>query len=166
MWSSSHDIYKWHTDQRRQAARPRAASYSGSVAPSNPAFEHIHEPGGFRRNYVHLQSNGQTLYERRTTNNFIEFLYIFGQFVSHGDLTSRNSSDKKPRQAKTSRKMTIEWTMRKSLNHLNQVQYQVFRMSRSRYSNKQDPGRGVERRPSVLGEMHQSPKQSLRCALI
>lgn len=77
----THDIYKWHTDQRRQAARPRAASYSGSVAPSNPAFEHIHEPGGFRRNYVHLQSNGQTLYERRTTNNFIEFLYIFGQFA-------------------------------------------------------------------------------------
>ncbi|KAL4066938.1 transmembrane amino acid transporter protein-domain-containing protein [Scleroderma yunnanense] len=77
----THDIYKWHTDQRRQAARPRAASFAGSVGPSNPAFEHIHEPGGFRRNYVLLQSNGQGLEERRTTNNFIEFLYIFGQFA-------------------------------------------------------------------------------------
>jgi len=83
--SCSHDIYKWHADQRRQAARPRASSFAGSVTPSNPAFEHIHEPGGFRRNYVLLQTNGQGLEERHTTNNFIEFLYIFGQFVSMTD---------------------------------------------------------------------------------
>ncbi|KAG6333778.1 hypothetical protein ID866_5313 [Astraeus odoratus] len=74
----THDIYKWHTDQKR---RPRAASFAGSVTPSNPAFEHIHEPGGFRRNYVLLQSSGQGTEERRTTNNFIEFLYLFGQFA-------------------------------------------------------------------------------------
>ncbi|KIM67617.1 hypothetical protein SCLCIDRAFT_1210268 [Scleroderma citrinum Foug A] len=77
----THDIYKWHADQRRQAARPRASSFAGSVTPANPAFEHIHEPGGFRRNYLLLQSNGHDLEERRTTNNFIEFLYIFGQFA-------------------------------------------------------------------------------------
>ncbi|KIK80948.1 hypothetical protein PAXRUDRAFT_833212 [Paxillus rubicundulus Ve08.2h10] len=77
----THDIYKWHTSQRRQGARPRASSYAGSVAPPNPTFEHIHEPGGFRRNYVLLQANEQGVDERRTTNNFIDFLYIYGQFA-------------------------------------------------------------------------------------
>ncbi|KAI5983401.1 amino acid transporter [Pisolithus albus] len=77
----THDVYKWHVDQRRQAGRPRAASFAGSVTPSHPAFEHIHEPGGFRRNYVLLQSNGQGVEDRRATNNFVEFLYIFGQFA-------------------------------------------------------------------------------------
>jgi proton-coupled amino acid transporter len=49
----------------------------------DPAFEHIHEPGGFRRNYVLLQG---TIHEEREPprmlNNFIEFLYLFGHFVS------------------------------------------------------------------------------------
>jgi proton-coupled amino acid transporter len=49
----------------------------------DPAFEHIHEPGGFRRNYVLLQG---AVHEERETprmlNNFIEFLYLFGHFVS------------------------------------------------------------------------------------
>ncbi|OJA18949.1 hypothetical protein AZE42_09772 [Rhizopogon vesiculosus] len=74
----THDIYKWHTDQRRQAARPRASSFHGSEGPSHPAFEHIHEPGGFRRNYVLMHANEQG---GRATNNFIDFLYIYGQFA-------------------------------------------------------------------------------------
>ncbi|KAI6155234.1 amino acid transporter [Pisolithus tinctorius] len=78
----THDIYKWHADQRRQSVRPRATSFAGSVTPSHPAFEHIHEPGGFRRNYVLLQSNNaEGVEDRRATNNFVEFLYIFGQFA-------------------------------------------------------------------------------------
>ncbi|KIJ66909.1 hypothetical protein HYDPIDRAFT_85219 [Hydnomerulius pinastri MD-312] len=77
----THDIYKWHADQRRQAGRARASSFAGSVAPPNPAFQHIHEPGGFRRNYVLLQANEQGVDDRRNTNNFIDFLYIFGQFA-------------------------------------------------------------------------------------
>ncbi|KAG8213253.1 amino acid transporter [Butyriboletus roseoflavus] len=77
----THDIYKWHADQRRQSGRPRSSSYAGSVAPQNPAFEHIHEPGGFRRNYVLLQATEQGINERRATNNFIDFLYIYGQFA-------------------------------------------------------------------------------------
>lgn len=77
----THDIYKWHTDQRRQAGRPRASSFSGSVAPLNPAFEHIHEPGGFRRNYVLMHANDHGGEERHPTNNFIDFLYIYGQFA-------------------------------------------------------------------------------------
>lgn len=77
----THDIYKWHTDQRRQSTRPRASSFSGSVAPLSPAFEHIHEPGGFRRNYVLMRANEHGAEELRPTNNFIDFLYIYGQFA-------------------------------------------------------------------------------------
>ncbi|KAF9243462.1 amino acid transporter [Melanogaster broomeanus] len=77
----THAVYKWHAGQRRQTARPRASSYAGSVAPPNPVFEHIHEPGGFRRNYLLLQANEQGVDDRRATNNFIDFLYIYGQFA-------------------------------------------------------------------------------------
>lgn len=46
-------------------------------------FEHIHEPGGFRRNYVLLQGAADEEGEQpRILNNFIDFLYIFGHFVS------------------------------------------------------------------------------------
>jgi hypothetical protein len=49
----------------------------------DPAFEHIHEPGGFRRNYVLLQgSAGEESEQPRILNNFIDFLYLFGHFVS------------------------------------------------------------------------------------
>ncbi|KAH9068485.1 transmembrane amino acid transporter protein-domain-containing protein [Lactarius deliciosus] len=78
----THNIYKWQLDQRRQA-RPRAVSFSGSnVTAPDPAFEHIHEPGGFRRNYVLLQSTGVDTEEQpRILNNFIDFLYLFGHFA-------------------------------------------------------------------------------------
>lgn len=51
----------------------------------DPAFEHIHEPGGFRRNYVLLQGPANEDGEQqqpRILNNFIDFLYLFGHFVS------------------------------------------------------------------------------------
>jgi proton-coupled amino acid transporter len=49
----------------------------------DPAFEHIHEPGGFRRNYVLLQGPvGEESEPPRILNNFIDFLYLFGHFVS------------------------------------------------------------------------------------
>ncbi|KAI0267692.1 transmembrane amino acid transporter protein-domain-containing protein [Gloeopeniophorella convolvens] len=79
---TTHNIYKWQQDQRR-LARPRSASFAGStVATPDPAFEHIHEPGGFRRNYVILQGNGGEPGEQPPMlNNFIDFLYIFGHFA-------------------------------------------------------------------------------------
>jgi hypothetical protein len=62
--------------------RMRSASYAGAPpAPTDPAFEHIHEPGGFRRNYVLLRANEQGTEEPRILNNFIDFLFIFGHFV-------------------------------------------------------------------------------------
>lgn len=78
----SHDIYKWHADQQRQAARVRSVSFAGPSPPMDPAFEHIHEPGGFRRNYVLLKANEQGTQEPpKMLNNFIDFLFIFGHFV-------------------------------------------------------------------------------------
>jgi proton-coupled amino acid transporter len=90
----THDIYKWHSDQRRQA-RPRAASYAGMhTAPPDPAFEHIHEPGGFRRNYVILRANEQGDEEPRILNNFIDFLFIFGHFAGEDLEESDDDEDK------------------------------------------------------------------------
>ncbi|KAH8831544.1 transmembrane amino acid transporter protein-domain-containing protein [Flagelloscypha sp. PMI_526] len=72
--------YKWQQDQRK-ANRARAVSFTGiPTAPLDPAFEHIHEPGGFRRNYVLLRSAPHEE-PPRILNSFIDFLYIFGHFA-------------------------------------------------------------------------------------
>ncbi|KAJ6610723.1 transmembrane amino acid transporter protein-domain-containing protein [Mycena sp. CBHHK59/15] len=78
----THDIYKWHSDQRKLSARGRAVSLIAprAVTPDS-AFEHIHEPGGFRRNYVLMRATEQGVEEPRILNNFIDFLYIFGHFA-------------------------------------------------------------------------------------
>jgi proton-coupled amino acid transporter len=83
-----HDIYKWHADQRK-AGRVRSVSFAGPSQQTDPAFEHIHEPGGFRRNYVLLRATEQGVEEPRILNNFIDFLFIFGHFVSFTALMSR-----------------------------------------------------------------------------
>ncbi|KAG6827742.1 hypothetical protein H0H92_010588 [Tricholoma furcatifolium] len=75
----THDIYKWHAGVSR--GRARAASFAGSSQQQDPAFEHIHEPGGFRRNYVTLRAIEQGADEPRMLTNFIDFLYIFGHFA-------------------------------------------------------------------------------------
>jgi hypothetical protein len=75
-----HDIYKWHSDQTR--ARKRAVSFHALNAPQDPAFEHIHEPGGFRRNYMKLRATEQGTEEPPMLDNFIDFLTLFGHFVS------------------------------------------------------------------------------------
>ncbi|TDL25518.1 hypothetical protein BD410DRAFT_764991 [Rickenella mellea] len=89
----THSLYKWQADQRRQV-RPRTVSYSvPSRAQVDPAFEHIHEPGGFRRNYVLLRANEQGAEEPpEMSNNFIEFLYLFGHFAGE-DLEEEEEED-------------------------------------------------------------------------
>ncbi|KAF7289594.1 Aa-trans domain-containing protein [Mycena chlorophos] len=78
----THDIYKWQSDQRKLAARGRAASVVvPRQTPADPAFEHIHEPGGFRRNYVIMRATERGEEEPHVLNNFVEFLYIFGHFA-------------------------------------------------------------------------------------
>lgn len=76
-----HDIYKWHSKQTH-TGRSRANSFTAAPPTPDPVFEHIHEPGGFRRNYVLLRAEEQGLEEPRVlVNNFIDFLFIFGHFV-------------------------------------------------------------------------------------
>ncbi|THH28324.1 hypothetical protein EUX98_g5859 [Antrodiella citrinella] len=87
----THSLYKWQADQRRAATRPRSSSFAGSEAPPHPAFEHIHEPGGFRRNYVLLRADEQGV-ERPVLRNFLEFLYIFGHFAGE-DLEEDEDED-------------------------------------------------------------------------
>ncbi|PPQ89338.1 hypothetical protein CVT25_003175 [Psilocybe cyanescens] len=89
----THDIYKWHTDQRRQAARVRSVSFAGPSQAPAPAFEHIHEPGGFRRNYLLLRASEQGGEEPQILNNFIDFLLLFGHFAGE-DLEEDDDEDK------------------------------------------------------------------------
>lgn len=79
---SRHDIYKYQSKQRQQA-RPRAASFTTQYSSTtNPAFEHIHEPGGFRRNYVLLRNGPEGSGEDpQMLNNFVDFLYLYGHFA-------------------------------------------------------------------------------------
>lgn len=78
----THDIYKWHADRRRQVqGRARAISFHAPEPEPDPAFEHIHEPGGFRRNYMKLRANEQGTEEPPMLDNFIDFLTLFGHFA-------------------------------------------------------------------------------------
>ncbi|KAG6919207.1 hypothetical protein DXG01_008505 [Tephrocybe rancida] len=86
----THDIYKWHAGVSR--GRARAASFAGPSTQQDPAFEHIHEPGGFRRNYVTLRAIEQGTEEPRMLTNFIDFLYIFGHFA--GEDLEEDEDDK------------------------------------------------------------------------
>ncbi|KAF9056825.1 amino acid transporter [Rhodocollybia butyracea] len=79
------DIYKWNLNAQRQARRVRSVSFSAITRPAvDPAFEHIHEPGGFRRNYVLLRAGNEEGNEEQPrvfVNNFIDFLFLFGHFA-------------------------------------------------------------------------------------
>ncbi|KAJ4477472.1 vacuolar amino acid transporter 4 [Lentinula aciculospora] len=91
----THDIYKWHLNAQRQARRVRSASFSATARPApDPAFEHIHEPGGFRRNYVLLRAGNEDGNEepRVLLNNFIDFLFLFGHFAGE-DLEEDEDKD-------------------------------------------------------------------------
>ncbi|QRV74960.1 Transmembrane amino acid transporter protein [Ceratobasidium sp. AG-Ba] len=78
----THSIYKWHADQERgHLRRPRSVSFSGPQLNVDPAFQHIHEPGGFRRNYLMMNAREQGQEDPRMLHNFIEFLYLYGHFA-------------------------------------------------------------------------------------
>ena len=78
----THEIYKWHAEQGREnLRRPRSVSFAGPQVTVDPAFQHIHEPGGFRRNYLMLAAREQGQDDPRMLHNFIEFLYLYGHFA-------------------------------------------------------------------------------------
>ena len=78
----THDIYKWQSDQRR-LARPRSSSFAGSTLSATRTFPNIHEPGGFRRNYLLMRAHEQGEEQPEMVSSFIEFLYLFGHFVNN-----------------------------------------------------------------------------------
>ncbi|PVG04470.1 hypothetical protein CPB86DRAFT_748063 [Serendipita vermifera] len=89
----THDIYKYQERAHRNA-RPRAVSVivPQHTTEQDPAFEHIHEPGGFRRNYMLLRANRHGLEEPPVTTTFIDFLYLFGHFAGE-DLEEESDDD-------------------------------------------------------------------------
>ncbi|VDB92299.1 unnamed protein product [Peniophora sp. CBMAI 1063] len=93
-----HDIYKWQQGQQRIQNRQRAVSFAGSTGTApEPAFEHIHQPGGFRRNYLllHQEQNGaagDAPHEGRMLNTFVDFLYIYGHYAGE-DLEEDEEED-------------------------------------------------------------------------
>ncbi|KAJ1307182.1 hypothetical protein OPQ81_001298 [Rhizoctonia solani] len=89
----THEIYKWHADQGREhLRRPRSISFSAPEGSVDPAFKHIREPGGFRRNYVMLAAREQGQEHPRMLHNFIEFLYLYGHFAGE-DLEEEDEED-------------------------------------------------------------------------
>ena len=92
----SHDIYKYQERAQRKA-RPRAASLivPQHTTDQDPAFEHIHEPGGFRRNYMLLRATQDGLEEPPVTSTFIDFLYLFGHFAGE-DLEEDTDDEELP----------------------------------------------------------------------
>ncbi|KAG8959667.1 neutral amino acid transporter [Tulasnella sp. 419] len=80
----THDIYKWQSDLRKQqsAKRSRSVSFPPTRRPDvDPAFEHIREPGGFRRNYLLLKATEQGVEQPQMLNNFVDFLFLYGHFA-------------------------------------------------------------------------------------
>ncbi|KAH7106249.1 transmembrane amino acid transporter protein-domain-containing protein [Auriculariales sp. MPI-PUGE-AT-0066] len=74
------DLYKWQSDQRRETqrkSRSQSVIVPKRTSEADPAFEHIHEPGGLRRNYV-LTRDALDTTQPVKTNNFVEFLYLYG----------------------------------------------------------------------------------------
>lgn len=96
-----HDIYKWHADQRREALRPprsKSVVVPRKASDRHPAFDHIHEPGGFRRNYVLLNAPHHS--ERpAVSNNFVEFLYLYGHLA--GEDLEESDEDETPADDET-----------------------------------------------------------------
>lgn len=89
---TTHDIYKWQADTRRAAVKRSKSVSAARVQPVHPAFEHIHEPGGFRRNYLLLKASEQGVDQPPILTNFVDFLYLFGHFAGE-DLEEEEEDD-------------------------------------------------------------------------
>jgi hypothetical protein len=102
-----HDIYKWQHDHR--AGPKRSASFShvplDRSATLDPTLAHIKEPGGFRRNFVVNRAQEQGLEAPPIVRNVIDFLFLYGHFVS--SIMTLSSCVTHPRPEKTWTKMTM-----------------------------------------------------------
>lgn len=90
----SHDLYKWaQTHGPASLRKTRSASFShpsrnGEEA-SSSTYQQIKEPGGFRRNYIHARAQERGEESPRVLRNVVDFLYLFGSFVSLSSCRSR-----------------------------------------------------------------------------
>lgn len=86
-----HDLYKWQQDH--QPAMQRSASFShipvDRTATLDPSLAHIREPGGFRRNFVVNRAQEQGLEPPTLVRNVVDFLFLYGHFVSVHSVTAR-----------------------------------------------------------------------------
>lgn len=78
----THSIYKWQSNAQRDALKRTRTTSLMTRTNVDPRFEHIHEPGGFRRNYLLMKADdqGEGAQPPPMLNNFIDFLYLFGHF--------------------------------------------------------------------------------------
>ncbi|KAL7413889.1 transmembrane amino acid transporter protein-domain-containing protein [Mrakia frigida] len=84
----THDLYKWAQDHGPQSAavrKTRSASFSHPSRPRNTSadstFQHIKEPGGFRRAFIRTKALERGEEGPRVLRSTIEFLYLFGHFA-------------------------------------------------------------------------------------
>lgn len=91
---NSHAIYKYQQSSLRPARR---ASFSAPLPRRDnsidPSLAHIHEPGGFRRQFIINSARERGQEEPRVLRSFVDFLYLYGHFVSRRLIcASRGSS--------------------------------------------------------------------------
>jgi proton-coupled amino acid transporter len=79
----SHAIYKYQQSSLRPARR---ASFSAPLprrdTSIDPSLAHIHEPGGFRRQFIINSARERGQEAPRVLRSFVDFLYLYGHFVS------------------------------------------------------------------------------------
>ncbi|KAJ9120617.1 hypothetical protein QFC22_002546 [Naganishia vaughanmartiniae] len=89
----THGIYKYQQSSLRAARR---ASFSAPPVRRNasldPSLAHIHEPGGFRRQFVINSARERGEQAPRVLKSFVDFLYLYGHFAGE-DLDEDEDSD-------------------------------------------------------------------------
>ncbi|KAJ9105499.1 hypothetical protein QFC21_001870 [Naganishia friedmannii] len=89
----THGIYKYQQTSLRAARR---ASFSAPPVRRNtsldPSLAHIHEPGGFRRQFVINSARERGEQAPRMLKSFVDFLYLYGHFAGE-DLDEDEDSD-------------------------------------------------------------------------
>lgn len=89
----THGIYKYQQTSLRAARR---ASFSAPPVRRNtsldPSLAHIHEPGGFRRQFVINSARERGEQAPRVLKSFVDFLYLYGHFAGE-DLDEDEDSD-------------------------------------------------------------------------
>ncbi|WWC88877.1 uncharacterized protein L201_003792 [Kwoniella dendrophila CBS 6074] len=91
----THDLYKWQHSHRPDQP-VRSASFShiplDRSAILDPTLAHIHEPGGFRRNFVSTKAAEQGLEAPNMVRNVVDFLFLYGHFAGE-DLNEDDDLD-------------------------------------------------------------------------